>query len=352
MSLELNLRFPDPRHLFVTLDRQSAGPLDFAARITAKDRREIRWYLETYAAHYTTDVDDAEARRIEAKLPEWGTALFDATFHDRAARHLFSLFQDTTDQDRLLTISTEHPAILSLSWELLRDPKGAYLFNENPPISIRRRVAEATGRRAFDPKVKPRLRLLFVSSRPSDAGFIDPRSEPQAVMDAVEQHAPGRIEVEFLRPATLRNLAERLEDDSLPAVDVIHFDGHGAFDTKGSFGDRTPNTGYLLFERESGLKQFVSPEFWHEKIGNYGVSIVVLSACQSAAISDSEEGDETEEPIGSVAYGLTALGVPFAVGRNSRSVVWGVLPLPGGGQRHRGRTRQCPSLPHAQSAKT
>lgn len=309
MSLELNLRFPEPRHIFITLDRQSAGgPLDFAAQITAKDREEIRWYLETYANQYTTDVDDAEARRIEAKLPEWGTALFDATFHDRVARHLFSLFQDTTDQDRLLTISAKHPEVLSLPWELLRDPKGVYLFNES--ISIRRRVTEATGRRAFDPKVKPRLRLLFVTSRPSDAGFIDPRSEPQAVMDAVEQHAPGRIEVEFLRPATFRNLAERLENKSLPTVDVIHFDGHGAFDTKGSFGDRTPNTGYLLFERESGLKQLVSPEFWHEKIGNYGVSIVVLSACQSAAISDSEEGDEAKEPMGSIAYGLTALGVP------------------------------------------
>ena len=310
MSFELNLRFPDPRHLFVTLGRQSAGPLDFAARVTAKDREEIRWYLETYAARYTTDVDDVEARRIEAKLPEWGTALFDATFHDRAARYLFSLFQDMTNQDRLLTIGAEHPAVLSLPWELLRDPKGVYLFNEDPRISIRRRVAEATGRRAYDPKVKPRLRLLFVTSRPSDAVFIDPRSEPQAVMDAVEQHAPGRIEVEFLRPATFRNLAERLGDKSLPTVDVIHFDGHGAFDTEGSFGDETPNMGYLLFERESGLTQFVSPEFWHQSIGDYGISLVVLSACQSAAISDSGEGGEAKEPMGTVAYGLTALGVP------------------------------------------
>ena len=133
MSLELNLRFPDSKHLFVTVDGQWAGPLDFAAPITAKDREEIRWYLETYAANYTTDADDAEARRIEVKLPKLGTALFRATFHDGAARHLFSLFWDTADQDRLLTITAEHPAILSLPWELLRNPKGVYLFAENPP---------------------------------------------------------------------------------------------------------------------------------------------------------------------------------------------------------------------------
>jgi tetratricopeptide (TPR) repeat protein len=309
-NLELNLRFPDPSHLVVTLDRRSAGPLDFAAHITAKDREEIRWYLETYAAHYTTDVDDAEARRIEGKLPEWGTSLFDASFHDRAAQRLFGKFQDTTDRGRLLTISAEYSAILSLPWELACDPQGNYLFNENPRISIRRRVTEAAGRSAFDRQAKSRLRLLFVTSRPSDAGFMDSRAEAQAVLAAVEQHAPGRIEFEFLRPATFRNLAERLADKSLPTVDVIHFDGHGAFDTEGSFGDRTPNTGYLLFERESGLTQFVSPEFWHKKIGDIEIPLVILSACQSAAISGSEEGDEAGEPMGSVAYGLTALGVP------------------------------------------
>jgi len=311
MSIELNLRFPDSRHLFIILDRQSAGPFDFAGRITAKDRKEIRWYLETYAAHYTTDVDDTEARRIEAKLPEWGAALFEAALHDCAAQHLFSLFQEATTQDRLLTISAADPVILSLPWELLRDPKGGYLFNESPPISIRRRVAEPIGElRTFDPQGKSRLRLLFVTSRPLDAGFIDPRSEPQVVIDAVEKYAPGRIEVEFLRPATFRNLAERLADKRLATVDVIHFDGHGTFDAKGSLGDRTPNTGYLLFERASGLKQFISPKIWHQKIGNYKIPLVILSACQSAAVSDGQDGDEAEEPIGSVAYGLTALGVP------------------------------------------
>jgi len=37
--------------------------------------------------------------------------------------------------------------------------------------------------------VKPlglRLHLLFVVSRPRDAGFIDPRTDPQAVLDALE----------------------------------------------------------------------------------------------------------------------------------------------------------------------
>src|ERR1051325_8470807 len=138
MSLELNLHFPDPGHLVVTLEGEAAVPLRFSSPTVAKDRAEIRWYLETYANRYTTDVDDAEARRIEASLPQWGTALFDAAFHNRAARRLLRLFQHAPHQDRLLTISAEHSAILALPWELLFDPKRTYLFNEVPRISIRR----------------------------------------------------------------------------------------------------------------------------------------------------------------------------------------------------------------------
>jgi tetratricopeptide (TPR) repeat protein len=314
MSLELNLRFADSKHFFVTVDSQSVGPFNFAAKSTRKDREEIRWYLESYAAHYSTEVDDAEARRIDAKLPEWGTTLFKAAFHESAAKHLFRKFHETTDQDRLLTITAEHPAILSLPWELLRNPKGVYLCNENPPISIRRNVAKTTsGLRSLDPQTKPRLRLLFINSRPSDANFIDPRLEAQAVIHAVEQYARGRIEVEFLRPATFRNFADRLSDKSRPSVDIVHFDGHGTFDDKGDFGDRTPNTGYLLFERESGLTQFISPDFWHKTIPNKEISLVILSACQSATITDSNEAGEAEEPMGSVAFALASSGVPVVL---------------------------------------
>ena len=44
---------------------------------------------------------------------------------------------------------------------------------------------------------------------------------------ALEEHAPGRVTYEFLRPATLNALVER-DDKSKPPVDILHFDGHGA----------------------------------------------------------------------------------------------------------------------------
>jgi len=309
VTVELRLRFPDPGHVALALDgRSSTRPHEFSANITPNDREDIRWYLETYAGQYTTEADDEEARRIEAKLPAWGAELFKAVFGESAAGRAFSRFVDSKDQERLLTISSGHPAILSLPWELLRIPGGDYLARQVPVVSIRRRAVKVPRRRVPALRVGSHLRMLFVTSRPSDAAFIDPRSESMAVLDAVRQGAQGRIDVEFLRPATFRNLAERLSDKSVPGVDIVHFDGHGAFDADGRFADRTANTGYLLFESDAGLKQPVSPALWQAQLGDCGVSLVVLSACQSATLA--ADGDAGAEPIGSVAYGLAARCVP------------------------------------------
>jgi len=276
---ELNLRFPDPDHVVVSRGGEDSGTLPFASPLTAKDRQDLRWYLEVYGAHSLGDPDDGEARRIAVQLPIWGKRLFEAVFGERAAARIFNGFQDAEDGARLLTVSTEHPAILALPWELLHDPAtgGVFLFNERPRISIRRRVAGAGGgRKPFKVQSKDRLHLLFVVSRPEGAGFLDPRADASAVLDALAEHAPGRCTWEFLRVPTLDALVARLDDEEKPPIDILHFDGHGVFDPHGGLPERMadrkvdlaqvlagtllkdtpatpatespPNTGYLLFE--------------------------------------------------------------------------------------------------------
>ncbi|MGI2908789.1 CHAT domain-containing protein [Tolypothrix sp. VBCCA 56010] len=321
--MELNLRFPENHQVIVTFDGQETERLDFASPLSAADREEIRWYLETYAVHYTTDVDDTRAEGIAKKFRQWGEDLFNAVFQNRAAQRLFNYFQDENQPGRLLTISASHPAILSLPWELLCDPQGTYLFHENPRISIRRRLAGAGGgRRPFKVQVKDRLRLLFVISRPSDAGFIDPRGEAMAVLDAIQQEAAGRVEVEFLRPATLDNLVVRLEDSRKPPVDIVHFDGHGVFDLDGRFqkqakhsdpvgltkggNENGGNIGYLLFEDKEGKKALITAETLGDMLNRQKVGLIVLSACQSAAMG----GEDGEDAMGCVAARLTHAGIP------------------------------------------
>ena len=340
MSLELNLKFPTLNSVLVSFDDRETECLEFVSPLTAQNLDDIRWYLEVYSSQYMMDVDEERAAEIEACLDRWGEALFEAVFGARVTQRLFNEFQDLDERGRLVTISATRPEILGLPWELLRDPEGTFLMHENPRISVRRRLTGAGGgRRFYRPTPKDKLRMLFIISRPSDAGFINPRSDALAVMDAIAAEAAGQIEVEFLRPATLDALVKRLENDRLPRVDILHFDGHGVYDTDGRFWDEAKrsdrqmftkgsreeaaNTGYLLFEDETGKKALISAETLGNMLNHQRVGLIVLSACQSAAVKPSSEHNENETDesetqndrdspgvLGSVAARLTHGGIP------------------------------------------
>ncbi|WOD41482.1 CHAT domain-containing protein [Nodosilinea sp. E11] len=332
MALELNLRFPNPSQVVIKLEEEESEALAFESPLDVAALAEIRWYLEVYSVQYTADVDDRRAEAIEANLKAWGEALFTAVFSNRAAQRLFNTFQDSGEAGRLITISARHPAILGLPWELLRDPAGTYLLHETPRISVRRRLAGAGGgRRAYRFQPQEQARILFVVSRPSDAGFMDPRSEAQAVLRAIAAEAAGRVEAEFLRPATLDALVQRLEDDRLPQVDILHFDGHGVYDadghlweaakrsdalllTKGS-RQEAQDMGYLLFEDAEGKAALISAETLGDMLHRQRIGLVVLSACQSAAVGQGAAEDDptaADAPgvLGSLAARLTHGGIP------------------------------------------
>lgn len=236
---------------------------------------------------------------------------------ERAAARIFDRLQESEDRARLRTVSAEHPAILALPWELLHDPSsgGVFLFRE---ISIRRRLAGAGGgRKPFKVQSKDRLHLLFVVSRPEGAGFLDPHADASAVLDALDEHAPGRCIWEFLRAPTLDALVARLDDRARPPIDILHFDGHGVFDPHGGLPERLadrkldlaqvlagsllkdtpgkpsiespPNTGYLLFETADGGGDPVSAEKLGLNLHRRRVPLVILPACQGAAQGQGDE---------------------------------------------------------------
>jgi hypothetical protein len=325
MACDLELRFDDPTQVLVTLNeagrRQSAKAQEFVAPLDAEAQRDLQWYFEVYPVQYTTEIDDERARAIAARIPGWGAALFEAVFADR---RLFDRFQDASEEGKLVTVSSEHPGVLAQPWELLRDPTGTFLFLDEPRISIRRQLAGAGGGRApFNVVPGDGVHLLFVVSRPKDAGFIDLRADPQAVMDAIDAEAPGRVTREFLRPATVPALIRRLDDRRLPAVDILHFDGHGAYDWDGTLAQRLKQDaaaaggshglkdavssevrqGYLLFEQPDGTSAPISAGMLADLLHRKKVGLTVLSACQSAAVGG-------EDPMGSVAARLTHAGLP------------------------------------------
>lgn len=333
-DVELSLRFTGNSQVCVSFGGTESGTLPFASPVTAKDRTDIRWYVETYGASSLAAPDDGEAGRIKSRLPEIGTALFGAVFSSMEAVQRFLDFRNAKADQLVLTINAEDASILSLPWELLHDPTGVFLFRERPHISIRRKISGATGGRApFAVTPKDRLHLLFVVSRPDGAGFIDPRADPRAVIEALEEYAPGRVTYEFLRPATLNALVERLDDKSKAAVDILHFDGHGVFreisekDARsapeqygksvlseiqrerqmrgGASADQPVGIGFLVFENDAGGVHLIPAPDLGENLFRSRVMLVVLSACQTAML-----GDESSDPMASVAGRLTATGIP------------------------------------------
>jgi len=302
--IELNVRFTSSDRFVIKFDDRETDALEFVAPVNDGDRTEIRDYLEKYTSLYMMDVDDRSAERTEAKLPLWGAALFETIFSGGDTKEIFKDFQDSDERDKILTISASHPLILALPWELLCDSKGNYLSHGENPISIRRSFSQLTNEYEFKQDSvkqniippKNRLRLLFVISRPTGAGFLDPRKDALATLEAIAKNAQGLIDVEFLRPATLDKLVERLADKSLPSVDILHFDGHGVFDVN-------KNIGYLLFEDIGGNGDRVSAAQVGKSLSQAGISAMLLSACQTAAVAG-------EEAMGSVAAGLTHAGIP------------------------------------------
>ncbi|TGO03513.1 hypothetical protein PN36_05770 [Candidatus Thiomargarita nelsonii] len=234
MSPELTLKFRTPHKLSVHFEGRDSNEFNFKSPLSKADQKDIQWYLEIYATSYTTDVDDQQADKIVAKLPQWGQALFKAAFKTPTAIRLYEDFRKAGGH--LLNISAKHPLILSLPWELLYSPENTFLCHQAPTISIGRRLGMAdTLIQPFVAKPKQGLRVLFVVSRPTDAGFIDPRADAKAVLKALDEETWGRFELEFLRPPTLENLTKRLERRAKyrkwPPIDIIHFDGHGVFQT-------------------------------------------------------------------------------------------------------------------------
>jgi len=273
MSLiELNIRFPSQDQVIVKFEDEESETLDFKSPITKKDLEDLRWYIEVYGAQYTGEPDDEEAKRIEAKLITLGEDLFQAVFTKLSAKNLFFKFQQQY-ADSLLTIHTDVPEILTLPWELLREPQNTFLCHQQPRISIRRYCVK-NHLPTFTIQAKLKLRLLFIVSRPSDEDFLNPRLDAQAVIDALAENDISQVEVEFLRPATLEKLTKRLENKNLPLVDIIHFDGHGAY-------DETDQLGYLLFENPRGKEHLVSALQLSEILAPHHIALVVLSACQS-----------------------------------------------------------------------
>ena len=78
-------------------------------------------------------------------------------------------------------------------------------------VSVRRQLEEPTPEKSTPRAAKLPLRILYIVSRPADAGFIDPRLTSKALFEALDPLGPS-VRVDFCRPPTVARMEEMLGD--------------------------------------------------------------------------------------------------------------------------------------------
>jgi len=243
----------------------------FTPFLTEDDYEDLRWYLEDYM-----DLPDGgavtRAERIERSLETWGRKLYEALFTAAENRALLA-----GPEPRELTIATKDSALLQLPWELMADEKGSLAQR----LSVRRQL-EAPETTTPRPAQLP-LRILYIVSRPADAGFIDPRMTARALFDALDPLG-ANVRVDFCRPPTLARMEEMLREGQRAGdpYDLVHFDGHGTFLQQAQIGA-------LLFEMpEDGSgtarSDLIAAARLGDLLASYSIPLVVLEACRSATV--------------------------------------------------------------------
>jgi hypothetical protein len=300
---------PSPFHARLVVTREAGEPVarwvtdgesepfPLHLPLAAADLEALRWYLETYI-EFAGEGDRARARGIEARMADWGRALFAALFDNRPGGVIERDLMRAVEHGRpaLITLASDDASVLAQPWELLRNRQGPLTFQG---VSLRRQLRTPGGTR--DGLLDLPLRVLLIVSRPSDTGFIDPRNSIPPMLDALDALGPGQLQLEMCEPPTFRQLEEQLAEArrQRQPYHIVHFDGHGTF---------LPTTGLgaLAFERPDETSDLVPAPRLGDLMVRQGVPLVLLEACRGADLSD--------RPVfGSVAPALLKSGVTSVV---------------------------------------
>ena len=272
---------------------QPSQPFPLLLPLNGDDMAELRWYLEEYM-QFPMGGEQTKAAAVERKLKTWGEALFEALFGTAEGIQVYNNFM-RDPEPRLLTIGTTDADALGQPWEMMRDQRGPLAFRG---VVIRRQLLGAGMRLRYDFALP--LRILLIVSRPTDSGFIDPRTSLRPVMDALDE-LPGLAQLDFCEPATFARLEEMVSAaraEKRP-FHIVHFDGHGTYLPK-------TGVGALAFEKENGESELIAGTRMGDLLSRLEVPLVILEACRSADLS--------ERPVfGSVAPALLQSGVGSVV---------------------------------------
>jgi tetratricopeptide (TPR) repeat protein len=285
----------------------------FSFRLSPQDEEGMRWYLEDFL-QYPQAPAPMIARRIEGRLAEMGTELFQAVFQaNEDARDVWSRVRERLPQTRIEIITGVAEAA-TIPWELLREPKrdAALALTVHSFVRTQHNPALAP---ALPAKKKKKIRILLVICRPRGAQDVPFRSVASRLIKGLGAANRGAYDLDVLRPPTFEQLGKVLRQAQAEGqpYHVVHFDGHGTYaeiKEPGALGallghltsivlagPRTGKHGYLWFENPAldGNGELIDGTSLGQLLASTGVSVLVLNACRSAHTEPAPEPDTVSE---------------------------------------------------------
>ncbi|HUN34345.1 MAG TPA: tetratricopeptide repeat protein [Trebonia sp.] len=263
-----------------------AWPLDTDAL------EDLRWYLEDYLIAPFGVYEDRGAR-VAAGLDDWGRSVFASVFGSGPARDTYLTMRARGDVE--LVFRSSAPGLLGLPWELMADP-GRPLPLALDIAAVSRSLPVAAEAAETVPVPGGRLRVLMVISRPAGTGDVGYRMVARPLLDRLEA-VRGTVDLVVLRPPTLDALRAELAAAVAAGTpyQVVHFDGHGVMPGGATvassplmFGGHAAE-GVLVFEKPGGGEDLVRASQVAQVLKDAKVPVVVLNACQSAAVGKELE---------------------------------------------------------------
>lgn len=190
------------------------------------------------------------------------------------------------------------PELWDWPWELLCDSSGDFLA-VNPATPVVRYIEMAAS--APPLRVRPPLRVLAVTASPSG---LSPVGVDEELEDLEKSLAPLEplewVELSILRHATKETLLRTLKEGDFH---ILHFIGHGAFDTG-------REQGVIFLEKPDGSKDPVDGLQLHSLLqAQPRVRLVVLNACNGSRGS--------QDPFASLAQSLVKARLPAVIAMQS-----------------------------------
>ncbi len=312
---------------------RSAPAVTFTHPFDQQALIDLRWYLEEYL-RFPYGLADDNAAKIEQKLQDWGEQLFELVFRSSEKGRQF--FQAATyeglDQCELV-ITSDHPEVLTLPWELLYSPDDRQ-FLAPSLAGMSRSLNEYAVRAEMGDLAQDKLNILLVIARPYGEKDIGLKTIARPLFESIAQ-IKKKVNIKVLRPPSFEQF-ERELNANRGFYHIVHFDGHGDFDADSvgfqhQLGGSPPLTppyqggeqegnsapplprgaggvsgqGVLVFEANDGSPQIITAAQIAQNLANCRVPIFVLNACKSA-----QEGGEE---FSSVATRLVSLGAKGVV---------------------------------------